>query len=282
MNTKPLNILYEDTHILVCVKSHGIATQSRKLGSPDMVSLLKNHIAHSNHSKGEPYLAVIHRLDQPVSGILVFAKTPFAAKELNRQLTSHSFGKYYRALVDKMPPAESGTLENYMVKDRKTNISQICTPDTPGAKLARLHYETVQKGQGIFHLGRSFFQNYMVKDRKTNISQICTPDTPGAKLARLHYETVQKGQGIFHLGRSFFHLNTSPIELNIHLDTGRHHQIRVQLAALGCPILGDSKYNPQPVENGTWQTTCLCAYRLDFHHPKTQKPLHFELEQDDC
>ena len=62
MNTKPLNILYEDTHILVCVKSHGIATQSRKLGSPDMVSLLKNHIAHSNHSKGEPYLAVIHRL----------------------------------------------------------------------------------------------------------------------------------------------------------------------------------------------------------------------------
>ena len=210
MNTKPLNILYEDTHILVCVKPHGIATQSRKLGSPDMVSLLKNHIARSNHSKGEPYLAVIHRLDQPVSGILVFAKTPFAAKELNRQLTSHSFGKYYRALVDKMPPAESGTLENYMVKDRKTNISQICTPDTPGAKLARLHYETVQKGQGIFHLGRSIF-----------------------------------------------HLTTSPIEL------------------------GDSKYNPQPVENGTWQTTCLCAYRLDFHHPKTQKPLHFELEQDD-
>ena len=90
------------------------------------------------------------------------------------------------------------------------------------------------------------------------------------------------GQGNFNSGRSFFHLNTSPIELNIHLDTGRHHQIRVQLAALGCPILGDSKYNPQPVENGTWQTTCLCAYRLDFHHPKTQKPLHFELEQDDC
>lgn len=235
MNIKPLNILYEDTHILVCVKPHGIATQSRKLGSPDMVSLLKNHIGRSNHAKGEPYLAVIHRLDQPVSGILVFAKTPFAAKELNRQLTSHSFGKYYRALVDKMPPTERGTLENYMVKDRKTNVSQICTPDTPGAKLARLHYETVQTGQGIFHLGRSFF-----------------------------------------------HLNTSPIELNIRLDTGRHHQIRVQLAALGCPILGDSKYNPQPVENGTWQTTCLCAYRLDFHHPKTQKPLHFELEQDDC
>lgn len=90
MNIKPLNILYEDTHILVCVKPHGIATQSRKLGSPDMVSLLKNHIARSNHAKGEPYLAVIHRLDQPVSGILVFAKTPFAAKELNRQLTSHS------------------------------------------------------------------------------------------------------------------------------------------------------------------------------------------------
>ena len=72
-------ILFEDAHILVCVKPHGIATQSRTLGKPDMVSLLKNHIHKTSHAKGEPYLAVIHRLDQPVTGILVFAKTPFAA-----------------------------------------------------------------------------------------------------------------------------------------------------------------------------------------------------------
>ena len=79
-----INILYEDTQILVCVKPAGVATQSKRIGSPDMVSLLKNHISMTSGKFGDPYLAVIHRLDQPVSGILVFAKTPAAAKELNR------------------------------------------------------------------------------------------------------------------------------------------------------------------------------------------------------
>lgn len=103
MNTKRIEILYEDAHILVCIKPHGVPTQSRRAGTPDMESLIKNHICQSAPEKGEPYLAVIHRLDQPVKGILVFAKTPFAAKELNRQLQSHGFGKYYRALADGHP-----------------------------------------------------------------------------------------------------------------------------------------------------------------------------------
>ena len=79
MNT--LEILYEDNHIIVCIKPRGIATQSKRIGQPDMVSLLKNHIHKAARAKGDPYLAVIHRLDQPVTGILVFAKTPFAARE---------------------------------------------------------------------------------------------------------------------------------------------------------------------------------------------------------
>ena len=82
-------ILYEDEHILVCDKPCGTAVQSRRLTDPDLVSILKNHIYRSSPKGGEPYLAVIHRLDQPVRGILVFAKTPAAAKELNRQLTCH-------------------------------------------------------------------------------------------------------------------------------------------------------------------------------------------------
>ena len=98
-----LNILYEDPHILVCVKPHGIATQSKSIRYPDMVSLIKNHLAKSSGSRNpgsaEPYLAVIHRLDQPVAGILVFAKTPAAAKDLSKQLQNQGFGKYYRALV---------------------------------------------------------------------------------------------------------------------------------------------------------------------------------------
>ena len=88
-----INILYEDTQILVCVKPAGVATQSKRIGSPDMVSLLKNHISMTSGKSGEPYLAVIHRLDQPVEGVLVFAKTPKAAAELNRQITSKTVTK---------------------------------------------------------------------------------------------------------------------------------------------------------------------------------------------
>ena len=134
MQPDTLNILYEDQEILVCVKPSGIATQSRSIGNPDMVSLLKNHIYQNQPAKGEPYLAVIHRLDQPVTGILVFAKTPAAAKELNRQLQTQGFGKYYRALVDGYPPKEEDTVENYMVKNGKTNTSRICDKNTEGAK----------------------------------------------------------------------------------------------------------------------------------------------------
>ncbi|WP_346663977.1 pseudouridine synthase [uncultured Merdimonas sp.] len=102
----PLHILYEDTQIIVCVKPPGIATQTRSTGAPDMVRLLKQHLYQINPASGEPYLAVIHRLDQPVSGLLVFAKTPAAARELNRQLQNPdktSFGKYYCALVEGPP-----------------------------------------------------------------------------------------------------------------------------------------------------------------------------------
>ena len=230
MQPDTLNILYEDQEIIVCVKPSGIATQSRSIGNPDMVSLLKNHIYQNQPAKGEPYLAVIHRLDQPVTGILVFAKTPAAAKELNRQLQTQGFGKYYRALVDGYPPKEEDTVENYMVKNGKTNTSRICDKNTEGAKNARLHYKIVEKGQGIFNLGRGIFKN-----------------------------------------------PPSPIELEIHLDTGRHHQIRVQLANLGCPIIGDTKYNPNAGNTSGWQQICLCAYRLEFQHPRTHKPMSFRL-----
>lgn len=228
MNQTNLNILYEDSHIIVCVKPHGIATQSKQIGAPDMVNLIKKHIFLNNPDNGEPYLAVIHRLDQPVKGILVFAKTPFAAKELNKQLTSHGFGKYYLALVEGELPAEEGTLENYLVKDARTNLSRVCDKNTKDAKLARLHYRILQKGQGNFHLGRC-------KSQKT----------------------------------------TSQIEIK--LDTGRHHQIRVQFAHIGCPLVGDTKYNKSLNGQKGWQEIALCAYKLDFKHPKTGKPMQFEI-----
>lgn len=212
----PFSILYEDKDILVCEKPHGVPTQSKRIGSPDMVSLLKNHIAGQKPGTHDPYLAVIHRLDQPVRGILVFAKTPVAAKSLNRQLQSQGFGKYYRALVYGIPEKCEDTLEDYMVKDARTNTSRICTADTKDAKLARLHYRTL------------------------NTSENCT-------------------------------------ELEIQLDTGRHHQIRCQLAHIGCPILGDAKYHPN-AQALPRRHICLCAFRLEFDHPTTHKHLRFEIE----
>ena len=202
-----------------------------------MESMLKTHIFSYRPQNGEPYLAIIHRLDQPVKGILVFAKTPLAARELNRQMQNDCFDKYYRALVDGIPPGKEGTLENYMLKDGRTNTSSICAREAPGAKLARLHYKIVEEGQGYFKTG--------------------------------HTETSW--------GRGKSQFPPSPTELDIRLDTGRHHQIRVQLANLGCPIIGDTKYNPKALDAVGLQHIHLCAYRLSFPHPKTGRKMTFSL-----
>ena len=101
-------IIYEDPHIIVCRKPAGVPTQSARISTPDMASMLKNYLSGG-------YLAVIHRLDQPVEGLLVFAKTPGAARELNRQLTSSGFGKYYRAIVSGIPEPSEGRSEERRV-----------------------------------------------------------------------------------------------------------------------------------------------------------------------
>lgn len=209
-----LNILYEDNDIIVCIKPAGIATQNNHAGTPDMVSLLKNHLRSSQPDR-QPYLAVIHRLDQPVTGLLVFAKNKKAASGLSRQLTTDGFGKYYLAGLSNSPVPEEGTLTDYLVKDRHTNTSHVCTKDTPGSRKARLHYKVI---------------------KKTENSAIVA----------------------------------------ITLDTGRHHQIRVQMSSIGCPVIGDVKYGaPHP---GQLQ---LFACRLTFQHPVTGKPLDFILDQPD-
>lgn len=213
-----LEIIYEDKDIIVCHKPSGIATQTKGIGTKDMVSILKNHIAKKEGLKKEPYLAVIHRLDQPVEGLLVFAKTPASAKELNRQLTSSGFGKYYRAILTGIPKEEEGILENYLVKDNRSNTSKICSKDAPGAKAARLKYKVT--------------------------------------------DSFKKEDGITY----------SRVEIT--LDTGRHHQIRVQMKGAGTPIAGDRKYGGAC---STYTKLQLKACRLVFVHPVTKKQMEFEI-----
>lgn len=218
-----LRILHEDEHVIVCYKPAGIPTQTSKLGEQDMVSILKNYLFQNQKDKKEPYVAVVHRLDQPVEGLLVFAKTPFAAKELNKGLQGAGFGKYYKAVLWGVPKEKVATLEDYLVKDGRTNTSRVCGPSEKDAKKAVLSYEVLATG----------------KDDQKDISLV-----------------------------------------KVKLDTGRHHQIRVQMANMGCPIWGDAKYNTAAVQDRSFRQIALCAYRLEFVHPKTKKLMVFEIDPE--
>ena len=126
-------ILYEDKEIIVCHKAAGIAVQSARIGMPDMESTLKNYLVSKNPGK-MPYLGVVHRLDQPVEGVLVFAKNKKAAAGLTGQITSGSVTKEYLAVTAQKPEKVQGHLEDYLKKDGKTNTSAVVTPETDRSK----------------------------------------------------------------------------------------------------------------------------------------------------
>ncbi len=226
------NIVFEDAHIIVAYKPAGIATQTARLGQQDMVSELKNYLARKpeNKGKGAPYLGLVHRLDQPVAGILVFAKTKQAAACLSKQIADGSFHKYYDALVFGRPLKEQDTREDYLYKDTKTNMSLVVKKDFPDAKEARLHYQLKE--------------TLMVVEEDQEASLV-----------------------------------------EIELFTGRHHQIRVQMAHAGMPLLGDSKYGTEESKEFSRNIGCrnvaLCACRLEFTHPKTGKTMHFNKKPED-
>ncbi len=135
-----LEILYEDEDILVCYKPAGIATQTSKASEQDMVSLIRNYLV----AKGqEPYVGVIHRLDQPVEGILVFGKNAAASAILSKELKEYSFAKHYLAIVTRESIPDEGVLEDYIVKDGKKSRAMIVDASNPRAKRAVLSYRKV-------------------------------------------------------------------------------------------------------------------------------------------
>lgn len=214
-----LNIIFEDEHVLVVKKDAGIPVQAGRMRIMDLQGLIKNELYRRNPKGGEPYLGLIHRLDQPVEGVMVFAKTPFAAGELSKQITDGRMKKHYLARICGKPAKTSGKLVDYLVKDGRTNTSTIAEPGIKDAKRAELNY-TVLKA-----------------DEKTTL-------------------------------------------VEVELITGRHHQIRVQMANAGWPLYGDTKYNPAFQNTEGYVQTALCAYKLSFVHPKTKKVMEFCIEPE--
>lgn len=236
------DIIYEDNDIIVCYKPAGIATQTRRIGQQDMESFIRNYRAAKNEP---PYVGIVHRLDQPVEGVMVFAKNQKAAASLSRQIKEHTTEKYYRAASRGQGVSGTAveeeealhTLTDYISFDKRTNTSKITSEKDRLAKKAVLQYRVIS----------------------------VTPDRDSSQ-----NECIRT-------------------EFDIKLLTGRHHQIRLQLAHIGYPLIGDTKYGKPASNNsgmgsksgrtggGVREQLALCSYKLVFDHPATGERMTFEL-----
>ena len=224
-----LKVFYEDQDVIVVKKPVGTESQAVHSFAPDMVSEIKKHIHRLSTENGErlveDYVGVIHRLDKPVGGIMVYAKNKKAAAALSKQVQEHKLQKTYRAVVCGKPVDNVGKYVDYLLKDGKTNTSRIVDKSAAGAKRAELEYQIL--------------------------------------------EEKEQGDGAV---RSL---------VEIHLHTGRHHQIRVQFAAHGTPLVGDTKYGAPAaasVGRARREPLALCAVRLSFLHPVTGERMEFSTE----
>lgn len=139
-----LKIIYEDNHIIVVEKIPNIPSQADKTGDMDMLTLVKGYIKEKYNKPGNVYLGLVHRLDRPVGGIMVFAKTSKAASRLSEQVRTKRIKKVYLAVVDGKFDKTKGTLEDYLYKDERNNISKVVKKEKKNAKLAKLDYEVLK------------------------------------------------------------------------------------------------------------------------------------------
>ena len=207
-----LKILYEDNHIIVVEKPPNVPSQADKTTDEDMLTIIKSYIKEKYNKPGNVYLGLVHRLDRPVGGVMVFAKTSKAASRLSEQVRNKTFKKEYLAIVDGKLDVKSGILEDYLVKNEKNNLSKVTNKETKNAKYAKLDYEVLKYNKEI---------------------------------------------------------NLSVLRILLH--TGRHHQIRVQLANMGHSICGDQKYGTR----GRGKQISLWAYKLTIEHPITKESMTF-------
>ncbi len=203
---KPIadRILYEDNHLIVVNKLPSEIVQGDKTGDVCLLDDVKAYIKEKYDKPGNVFAGLVHRIDRPVSGAVVFAKTSKALSRMTVKVKDRDFHKVYLAIVQHRPPKDADILEDYLVKNEKQNKSYVVPAGTKEAKLARLSYRLVGQSERYYLL-------------------------------------------------------------EVELFTGRHHQIRCQLAHIGCPIRGDLKYG-YPRSNPD-ASISLHAYRISFEHP---------------
>jgi 23S rRNA pseudouridine1911/1915/1917 synthase len=199
-----LEVLYEDNHIIIVNKPSGALAQGDKTGDKTLGDDVKIYIKYKYNKPGDVFLGVVHRLDRPVSGALIFARTSKALARLNEQFKNKEVEKTYWAVVKNLPEEHEGTLVHYLKKNEKNNTSKAHISANKGGLLSELSYKLIGS-----------IDNY-------------------------------------HL-------------LEVKPKTGRHHQIRAQLAAMGCPIKGDVKYGFQRPNDD--KSIHLHARRVKFMHP---------------
>jgi len=209
-NKSNLQVLYEDNHIIVVNKRAGDIVQGDKTGDTPLSEVVKEYIAEKYNKPGNVYLGVVHRLDRPTTGIVVFSKTSKALPRLNKLFADKDAKKTYWALVKNEPTKHEATLIHWLKKNPKNNKSTAHAKEVPDSKKAILHYKVIKK-----------LDHYFL--------------------------------------------------LEIQLETGRHHQIRSQLASIGCPIKGDLKYGSD--RSNSDASIHLHARHLQFVHPVKKKPI---------
>ena len=214
MTTEELIILHEDNHVIVVLKPQMVACCPDESGDSNLFDCVKEYIKVTYNKQGNVFLGLVHRLDRPTGGVMVFAKTSKAAARLSEQMKNGGFEKKYYAVLCGTPAKKQATLENYLRKNSVNNTVYVCTQTEEGAKFASLEYSVIEEKNGL-------------------------------ALA------------------------------DIKLHTGRTHQIRVQTAAINCPVYGDMRYGGDKAVKGK---LALWAYSLRFTHPTTGESLKFIIE----
>jgi len=240
-NQTNIQILYEDNHIIVVLKLRNIPSQADNTGDKDMLTLIKEYIAVSANKQGNVYTALVHRLDRPTGGVMVFAKTSKAASRLSEQLQNNKIEKKYLAIAVGNIKQQYAQLTHYLVKDAKNNIVKAHTVNLENSKKAILDYKVleIKTEQGIEEA------DYFDKSDS------------------------------FALGKDFKSLSLSLIEVS--LITGRSHQIRAQMSAIGYPLYADHKYQNFKDIVGYGKPLALWAYHLKFTHPVKGDILQFRI-----